>query len=67
MSVSQNENPSNTAQKKRGGKLNRSKIIQARLSPDLHCLAEKMARDQRRTLSSFIEMLIAAEAERKQN
>lgn len=38
-----------------GGKLNRSAIIQARLDPKLHMATEIMARNERRTLSSFIE------------
>lgn len=56
-----------TRKKGGGGKLNRSKIIQARLTPDLHKAAEEMARQQRRTLSSFVEMLVEAEAIRQQS
>ena len=46
-----------------GGKLNRSEIIQARLNPKLRFIAEIMARQQRRTLSSLIESLIEDAAE----
>lgn len=47
-----------------GGKLNRCMIIQARLDPKLHEVAEMMALKQRRTLSNLIEILIENEAER---
>lgn len=47
-----------------GGKLNRSEIIQARLDPKLHMAAEILARSQRRTLSSLIEVLIESAAEK---
>lgn len=43
-----------------GGKLNRTEILQARLTPKLHLAAEILARSQRRTLSSLIETLIEA-------
>ena len=49
---------------KGGGKLNRSVIIQSRLDPELHEIAEMMAKKQRRTLSNFIEILIENEARR---
>lgn len=52
-------------QQKRGSKLNRSKIINSRVSPDLYQAAEALARHHRRTMSSFIEMLIAAEVQRQ--
>jgi len=41
-----------------GGKLNRSEILQARLNPKLRLAAEIMARSQRRTISSLIEILV---------
>ena len=41
-----------------GGKLNRSEVIQARLDPKIHMAAEILARSQRRTLSSLIEVLM---------
>ena len=47
-----------------GGKLNRSEVIQARLDPKLHLAAEILARMHRRTLSSVIEVLIDAAAEK---
>ncbi len=47
-----------------GGKLNRSEIIQTRLNPKLRFIAEVMARQERRTLSSLIEGLIEEAAER---
>lgn len=47
-----------------GGKLKRCNIIQARVDDELHKAAEMMARSHRRTLSSFIEMLIEAEVKR---
>lgn len=40
--------------------MNRSEIIQARLSPRIRFMAELMARHQRRTLSSLIEHLVEA-------
>lgn len=40
---------------KGGGKLSRSEMVSVRLSPQLRYLAELAARQQRRTLSSFIE------------
>lgn len=40
-----------------GGKLSRSEIIQARLSPRMKFAAEIIARNERRTLSSLIETL----------
>jgi len=46
------------AAKGAGGKLVRSEIIQARLSPKLRFMAELISRAERRTLSSLIEMLI---------
>ncbi len=49
---------------KGGGKLNRSVIIQSRLDPELHEIAEMMAKKQRRTLSNFIEILIENESRR---
>jgi transcriptional regulator with XRE-family HTH domain len=50
---------------KGGAKLNRSKIIYARLTAELHAAAEMMARQQRRTLSSFIEMLVEQAARKR--
>ena len=47
-----------------GGKLSRSEIIQTRLNPKLRFIAEVMARQERRTLSSLIEGLIEEAAER---
>ena len=41
-----------------GGKLQRSEVVQTRMSPRLRFLAEIMARHQRRSLSSLIENLI---------
>lgn len=41
-----------------GGKLSRSEILQARLNPKLRVAAEIMARIQRRTVSSLIEILV---------
>jgi hypothetical protein len=41
-----------------GGKLNRSEILQTRLNPKLRLGAEIMARIQRRTISSLIEVLV---------
>lgn len=41
-----------------GGKLNRSEIVQTRLSPKLRWAAEILARKDRRTASSFIEGLV---------
>jgi hypothetical protein len=46
-----------------GGKLNRSEVIQTRLNPKLRFIAEVMARQERRTLSSLIEGLIEEAAE----
>src|SRR5262249_42089045 len=42
-----------------GGKLQRSETVTVRLDPRLRYLAEIAARRQRRTLSSFIEWVIA--------
>lgn len=47
-----------------GGKLNRCMVIQARLDPELHAAAVIMAQRYRRTLSSFIEMLVKTEADK---
>lgn len=47
-----------TKKKGSGGKLNRSEIIQTRLSPKSRYAAELMARIQKRTLSSLIEQLV---------
>jgi hypothetical protein len=44
--------------RKSGSRLNRSKTVTVRLNPKLHYLAELAARQQRRTLSSFIEWAI---------
>ncbi len=44
--------------KGQGGKLNRSEIVQTRLSPKSRYAAEIMARQQRRTLSSIMEHLV---------
>ena len=44
--------------RKSGGRLSRSKTVTVRLTPKLHYLAELAARQQRRTLSSFIEWAI---------
>lgn len=41
-----------------GGKLNRSEIVQTRLSPKIRFAAEIMARTERRTVSSLLEGLI---------
>lgn len=41
-----------------GGKLARTEVVQARLNPKLRMAAEIMARQQRRTLSSFFEELV---------
>ena len=41
-----------------GGKLSRSEVVTVRLDPKLGCLADIVARKQRRTLSSFIEWAI---------
>jgi len=41
-----------------GGKLNRSETVTIRLDPKLRYLTELAARQQRRTLSSFIEWAI---------
>jgi hypothetical protein len=41
-----------------GGRLNRSEIVQARLSPKIRWAAEILARKERRTVSSLIEGLI---------
>ena len=46
-----------------GGKLIRSEVVQARLSPQLRLMGEIMARQQRRTLSSLIETLIEKAAQ----
>lgn len=46
-----------------GGKLQRSEVVQTRMSPRLRFLAEIMARHQHRSLSSLIEQLIAQAAE----
>src|SRR3989338_4657222 len=45
-----------------GGKLARSEIIQARLSPKIKFAAEILARRENRTLSSLIETLIDNES-----
>lgn len=58
--------PTKKPKKNAGGKLNRSVIIQARLSPKLRFIAELIARHQRRTLSSLIEHLLEETAERYQ-
>ena len=55
-----------TKAKGAGGKLSRSEIIQARLSPRLRFAAELIARQQRRTLSSLIEILIEDAANQTQ-
>lgn len=46
-----------------GGKLQRSEVVQTRMSPRLRFLAEIMARHQHRSLSSLIEQLIDQAAE----
>jgi hypothetical protein len=47
-----------------GGKLQRSEVVQTRMSPRLRYLAEIMARHQRRSLSGLIENLIESAAEK---
>ena len=47
-----------------GGKLQRSEVVQTRMSPKLRFLAEIMARHQRRSLSGLIEYLIESAAEK---
>lgn len=42
----------------KGGKLNRSEVVTIRLDPRLRYLAELASRQQRRTMSSFIESAI---------
>ena len=46
-----------------GGQLNRTEMLQARLSPKLRLMAELMARADRRTVSSLIEGLIEKAAQ----
>ncbi len=46
-----------------GGQLNRTEMLQARLSPKLRLMTELMARSDRRTVSSLIEGLIEKAAQ----
>src|SRR5437879_4342886 len=47
-----------------GGKLQRSEVVQTRMSPRLRYSAQIMARHQRRSLSGLIENLIESAAEK---
>lgn len=52
------------SKRKAGSQLNRTMIIQTRMSPKLRFTAELIARHQHRTLSSLIESVLAEAAER---
>ena len=47
-----------TVKKKGGGKLGRSEIVQVRFDPQSRFAAELAARAEKRTLSSFIELIV---------
>lgn len=51
--------PNKKPRKGRGGKLSRSEVVTVRLDPRLLYLAELAARSHRRTLSSYIDWVIA--------
>lgn len=59
MSKNNREPKGTSGARKRGGKLKRSEIVTIRLDPKLRHLTELAARNERRTLSSFIERAVA--------